>query len=187
MMLKIRKAVPGDIDAIMQIYRKAQDFMIKSGNPDQWGHFYPQEEMIQRDIEAEICHLVFDTEGIQGVFALFTGDEPTYRFIRDGSWLNGEPYITIHRIASAGKAHGIFNCAADYCKQISDNVRIDTHRNNLPMQRQIERNGFVKCGTIYVEDGSPRIAYHWRKGQDTSMIYIGGHLSVTDGYEAMDT
>ena len=28
-------------------------------------------------------------------------------------------------------------------------------------QRQIEKNGFIRCGTIYVEDGSPRIAYHW--------------------------
>ncbi len=163
-MLQIRKAVLEDIDTIMQIYRKAQDFMIESGNPDQWGHSYPQEKMIRKDIEAGICHLIIDDEGVQGVFVLCTGEESTYRVIENGSWLNDEPYITIHRIAGAGKAHGIFSCAADYCKQISDNVRIDTHRNNLIMQRQIERNGFVKCGTIYVEDGSPRIAYHWEKG-----------------------
>ena len=31
------------------------------------------------------------------------------------------------------------------------------------MQKQIEKNGFKKCGTIYVRDGSPRIAYQWVK------------------------
>ena len=163
-MLQIRKAVQEDIDTIMQIYRKAQDFMIESGNPDQWGHLYPQEKMIRKDIEAGICHLIIDAEGVQGVFALCKDDEPTYRVIEEGSWLNDKLYITIHRIASAGKAHGIFKYAADYCKNIYDNVRIDTHHKNLTMQRLIERNGFIKCGTIYLENGSPRIAYHWVKG-----------------------
>ena len=27
------------------------------------------------------------------------------------------------------------------------------------MQHVLEKNGFVPCGIIYVEDGSPRIAY----------------------------
>ena len=164
-MLQIRRAVPEDIDTIMRVYRRAQDFMIESGNPDQWRHSYPAKELVQKDIDMEICHVICDREGIQGVFALCSGIEPTYLFIENGSWLNDEPYITIHRIASAGKAHGIFSYAADYCKNISDNVRIDTHHNNLTMQRQIEKNGFVKCGTIYVEDGSPRIAYHWAKNR----------------------
>jgi hypothetical protein len=25
----------------------------------------------------------------------------------------------------------------------------------------MEKNGFTKCGIIYVKDGTPRIAYHW--------------------------
>lgn len=89
------------------------------------------------------------------------GDKPTYQYIENGAWLNDAPYVTIHRIAGDGRTHGILRCAADYCKSISANVRIDTHENNTTMQRQIEKNGFKRCGTIYVEDGSPRIAYHW--------------------------
>ena len=34
------------------------------------------------------------------------------------------------------------------------------------MQKQIEKSGFKKCGTIYVEDGSPRIAYHWEREEE---------------------
>lgn len=161
--MHIRKAVIDDLDVIMEIYRSAQDFMIESGNPNQWGRSYPDEDLIRSDIDNEVCHLVCDDESVHGVFALFEGAEATYQHIEDGQWLNDEPYVTVHRIASDGKAHGIFRCAVDYCKSISDNIRIDTHKNNLVMQKQIERNGFKKCGTVYVRDGSARIAYHWSR------------------------
>ena len=39
--MHIRKAEPDDLNEIMGIYKIAQDFMIESGNPNQWGHFYP--------------------------------------------------------------------------------------------------------------------------------------------------
>ncbi len=39
------------------------------------------------------------------------------------------------------------------------NFRIDTHNDNKIMQHVIEKNGFIRCGIIYVKDGSPRIAY----------------------------
>ena len=160
-MLRVRKAEVSDYEQIMKIYRFAQDFMIEAGNPNQWGHFYPAPELVKSDIEQGVCHVIADEETVHGVFALFGGQEPTYRCIENGSWLNDEPYVTIHRIAGDGQAHGIFRCAADYCKSISPNVRIDTHENNITMQRQIEKAGFKRCGTIYVENGSPRIAYHW--------------------------
>lgn len=160
--MHIRKARIDDLSTIMSIYRIAQDFMISSGNPNQWGRAYPSEELIKEDINNEVCHLIYDDEGDRGVFALFDNIEPTYQYIEDGQWLNDEPYITVHRIASDGKAHGIFKCVITYCKRISDNIRIDTHKSNLIMQKQIENNDFQKCGTIYVRE-SPRIAYHWSK------------------------
>ncbi|MCT7729375.1 MAG: N-acetyltransferase, partial [Lactobacillus iners] len=36
-MLKIRNAVKEDVPRIMEIYCYAQEFMIKCGNPTQWG------------------------------------------------------------------------------------------------------------------------------------------------------
>ena len=160
-MLRARKAEASDYGQIMKIYRFAQDYMIAVGNPNQWGHFYPAPELVRSDIEHGKCHVIADEETVHGIFALFTGEEPTYRHIENGSWLNDELYVTIHRIAGDGHAHGVFRCAADYCKSISSNVRIDTHENNTTMQRQIEKAGFKRCGIIYVEDGSPRIAYQW--------------------------
>ena len=157
----IRKALIDDIDKIMNIYSIAQDFMIKSGNPNQWDHNYPKRELIEHDIEDETSIVICDGDDIRGVFALFSGHEPTYEYIENGRWLNDEEYVTLHRIASDGKAKGIFKSAVDYCKTVSDNIRIDTHADNAVMKRLIEKNGFVKCGTIYVRDGSPRIAYQW--------------------------
>ena len=39
------------------------------------------------------------------------------------------------------------------------NIRIDTHEDNRIMQHLLDKYGFAKCGCIYVEDGTPRIAY----------------------------
>ncbi len=161
MMLGVRNGTDQDYDQIMTIYRYAQDYMILSGNPDQWGHFYPDPELVKSDIQKGLCKVIFDEECIHGVFAVLEGEDPSYQYIEDGKWLNAEPYVTIHRIAGDGRIHGLFRCAADYCKSIISNVRIDTHKNNSIMQKLIEKNGFRKCGTIYVADGSPRIAYHW--------------------------
>ena len=136
----------------------------EAGNPNQWGRSYPTEDLIRNDIGSGACHLICDGEAVHGVFALFSADEPTYQHIENGSWLNDEEYVTVHRIASDGKLHGLFDRAIDYCKGLSDNIRIDTHESNLIMQKLIERNGFEKCGRIYVADGSPRIAYQWSKG-----------------------
>ena len=160
-MLTIRDANDNEFEHVMKIYKYAQDFMIASGNPTQWGHFYPTEELVTQDINGRVCKVVCDRDTIHGVFALFEGAEPTYAHIEDGNWLNDAPYATIHRIASDGQAHGVFQCAVNYCKDYFSNIRIDTHADNKIMQRLIEKSGFTKCGTIIFEDGTPRIAYQW--------------------------
>lgn len=147
----------------MEIYRFARDFMIRTGNPRQWGNTYPDEALIRADIQGGLCKVLYDETGVHGVFALLEGEEPTYRRIEDGAWLNDEPYVTIHRIAGDGQTHGLLQCAADYSKRLSANVRIDTHADNRIMQKLIERSGFQKCGTVFVRDGSPRIAYQWKR------------------------
>ena len=137
--------------------------MISSGNPTQWGRTYPAKELIEQNIETGVCHMICDDNVPHGVFALFSGDEPTYSYIENGKWLNDDEYVTVHRIASDGAVKGIFKSAIDYCKGICDNIRIDPHKSNIIMQKLIEKNGFEKCGIVYVRDGSPRIAYQWTR------------------------
>ena len=54
-MMNVRIADLKDFEKIMKIYKYAQDYMIQSGNPTQWGHFYPDEELIRSDIHQNAC------------------------------------------------------------------------------------------------------------------------------------
>lgn len=162
-MLNIRTADRQDLMQIMSIYRYAQDYMINHGNPNQWGHFYPDEIQIGSDIAAGACKVLYDESGIHGVCALFTAKDPTYEHIEKGQWLNEEPYMTIHRLAGDGSVHGLFKLVVDYCKDQTSNIRVDTHADNITMQRLIEKNGFTRCGIIHVRNGSERIAYQWER------------------------
>ncbi len=162
-MLTVRRAVQAEFDVIMGIYKIAQDFMIRTGNPNQWKHSDPAPEQIEADIENGICHVICEGEEIHGVFALCEGTDPTYLYIEDGEWMNDAPYVAIHRIAGDQKIHGIFTSAMEYCKTYADNIRIDTHKENRVMQRVLAKHGFSRRGTIYLKNGEPRIAFQWCK------------------------
>ncbi len=160
----IRKAEPSDLSRIMEIYHFAQDFMIEHGNPLQWAHVYPQQSLIEQDIEQGISYVLCLDGRIVAVFAILSGEDPTYDVIEGGQWPNDEPYITIHRSASDGSFHGVFHLISDFCKGLCDNVRVDTHEDNRIMRRAIEKEGYVYCGVIFQPDETPRLAYQWSKG-----------------------
>ena len=44
-------------------------------------------------------------------------------------------------------------------KNNAASIRVDTHRDNLPMQRMLQKNGFIYCGIIYLADGKERFAF----------------------------
>lgn len=154
--MEIRHAVPADMEAILDIYSQARQFMAENGNPTQWNDGYPQQEMLESDIRKEQLYAVLRDGKICGAFVFFVGDDPTYDYI-EGSWRADIPYGVIHRIAGVGG--GVFRAALEFCKAKADHLRIDTHRDNKPMQHLVEKAGFSPRGTIYVSDGSPRIAY----------------------------
>lgn len=155
----IRSAEKNDLNAIMQIYSAAREFMAKNGNPNQWGKVFPTRELIADDIEKGRLFVIEENGSIHGVFAFMIGNDPTYAVIENGSWLTDTEYGAIHRVASDGKMHGVLSAAVGFCLTKISHLRIDTHKDNRVMQRQILKNGFAERGTIYTEDGSPRIAY----------------------------
>ena len=102
---------------------------------------------------------VYEVEGRpQAVFAMIPGEDPTYQVIQ-GAWLNDRPYCAVHRVASRGEVRGLATRVLEWCLDQCGNVRIDTHDDNLPMQRVLEKNGFIKCGRIWAADGTPRVAF----------------------------
>lgn len=157
----IRPAKYEDLDTIMDIYAIARKYMADNGNATQWTDAYPDRELIVGDIQSEQSFVYVENNIIHGVFALIIGPDLSYSYIENGSWKNDSPYGTIHRVASDGAVRGIFGRCLDFCKEKISNLRIDTHNDNHTMQHLIEKNGFEKCGVIYVEDGTPRIAYQY--------------------------
>lgn len=157
----IRLAVPADLPRIHEIYARARSYMEHSGNPTQWGNFYPPADLIADDIEKKQLFVYTENREIHGVFAFIIGEDETYLEIEDGAWLHDAPYGAIHRVASSGQVRGMFSQCIAFCKQQIPDLRIDTHHDNVKMQRLVESEGFVRCGIIYVLERSPRIAYHY--------------------------
>lgn len=159
--MKIRKAEKKDLADILRIYDHARKFMAQNGNPDQWADKYPSGERIVRDIEEQISYVCTEDRQIRGVFVFFEGEDPTYQVIENGSWRREQSYGVIHRVASDGTVRGVAEACFTYCKNQTGYLRIDTHKDNIPMQKVLEKNGFCQCGIIHTEDGSKRIAYDW--------------------------
>jgi len=153
----IRLAVQTDLDQIEQIYVYARRFMAENGNPTQWKDGYPQRQLLEEDIREGKLYVAQQDDGLYGVFVFVVGEDPTYGYIENGAWISDAPYGTIHRIASRGS--GLFAETLEFCRGLCRHIRIDTHENNKPMQHLIEKYGFIRCGIIYTDDGSPRIAY----------------------------
>ena len=154
----IRKAGYTDIRRALDIYDSARWFMRSRGNAVQWVNGYPSEELLRADVAAGQLYVMEDTGGVYAVFAFLLGDDPTYAYI-EGAWRDDSAYGTLHRLGSDGTHHGVFAESAAWAAGRCSHLRADTHADNLTMQRCLEREGFVRCGTIYVEDGTPRVAF----------------------------
>lgn len=188
--MRFRKATIQDIESILAIYDNARRFMCENGNPNQWTNGYPSRDVVLGDMSNGNLYVIEDDAGddpaatvggddnvdednkvcgndkvgitnVVGVFAFIIGEEPTYKVIENGAWNHDLPYGTIHRIASSGTARNITTICFDHCLSQIDYLRIDTHKDNLPMQNAIKRFGFKECGIIYVRNGE-RIAFDYK-------------------------
>ena len=159
MELSVCKASIADLNRITEIYACARAFMAANGNPTQWKKGHPSRDMIEKDISLGRSFVCLKDEKIECVFMYEEGEDPTYSYIEDGEWPNDFAYGVLHRIASAGNVKGIASFCLSWCYEKCKNLRADTHRDNKVMQRVLQKNGFKRCGIIYIADGSPRIAY----------------------------
>ena len=157
----IRKATASDVAVADEIYSSAKRFMKESGNPNQWSGDHPNGEDVRLGIEKGVSYVCEDEGEIIATFYFETNaDDPTYRKIYDGNWKNDAPYAVIHRIAVKYNGRGIGDFCINECFKLFPNLRIDTHRDNIPMQRCLNKLGFEYCGIIYLTNGKERLAYH---------------------------
>lgn len=163
MKYQIRKAQESDLISVREIYTQAQRFMAQHNNPNQWGITYPSETLLHQDILQERLYVIWNETGIHGVFYFCMGPDPTYSVIQAGQWSSDKTYGVIHRIAGDGSGR-ILRTALEFARRKCTYLRMDTHADNYVMQKALVKQGFCRCGIIYIEDGSPRIAYDSMQG-----------------------
>lgn len=156
-----------EVDAITHIVADARSRIGRLGI-DQWQYGYPSRDVIIEDIRAGRSYVALDDDGsLCAVFTVISDGEPVYDKIFGGAWrTEGKNYLAVHRIAVSGDKlrRGVASQAMGFVEQMAkeagrDSVRIDTHRGNAPMRAMLERNGYVMCGSVYLENGEHRVAY----------------------------
>ena len=158
--MTIRKSAYSDIPVLMEIYRQARQIQLDSGNLHQWKEGYPSEDIVRGDIDRGVSYAIEDSGRIVGAFAFIPGEDPTYKTIECGEWIDDKsPYATIHRLGSLKNSHGVAQACFDWCGEQIHNLRIDTHEDNAIMRHCIEKAGFRYCGIIHLMNGDPRMAF----------------------------
>lgn len=160
-----RKATPRDLEHIMHIITEAQQ-LLAANKIDQWQNGYPNKQVILDDIkQAESFVFVKDNE-IIATTALSFRPEPTYNQIVQGSWLTETPYAVIHRIAIKAPYRGqlyaqqLFQqCETLVAQQGVQSIKIDTHPDNIAMQKLLHKCHFQYCGIIYLANNEQRLAF----------------------------
>lgn len=156
----IRRANNRDLPALEELYAQARAFMAASGNPDQWGEEYPTTEQLERDINLGHSFVCMENGRVAAAFAFHTQGEPTYAHIEGEGWPDNGDYGVVHRLATGSSRTGAAAHCLSWCRAHCRQLRIDTHEKNIPMQQLLAKMGFTPCGTIHLEDGSPRLAYY---------------------------
>ncbi|MBI6038604.1 GNAT family N-acetyltransferase [Clostridium perfringens] len=163
--MEFRQAKISDLDQIVEIIELSKKYL-KETKVDQWQDGYPAKEDLRRDIENRNSYVLTNKDEIVATTVISLDGESTYNSIFNGEWITNEDYIVMHRVAvhDKYKGKGIFKELIKEAEILALNkgissIKIDTHRDNISMQRAVVKNDFKKCGIIYLEDGSERIAF----------------------------
>jgi len=161
----LRKTTIDDISAVMEIIEQGKAYL-KSNGIDQWQNGYPNESVIKEDIINEYGYVLEYEDKIVGTVALSFDGEPWYDDITDGEWLTLGEFLVIHRLAVSSDVRGtdiaseIIRQAEKLCAQRGvSSIKIDTHEDNIIMQKFVKKNGFKYCGMVILGSEGERLAF----------------------------
>lgn len=155
-MKKIRLANENDINQIMDVILDAKKYL-KSQNSLQWNlsDGYPSIDTIKNDINKKQSYVYLIDNKIIATMAIVKEKDINYEQIYNGKWLSDGTYYSVHRIAVNNNFHHknigveLLNYAIAIGKKEGINsIRIDTHKENIPMINTLSKTGFKYCGII---------------------------------------
>ena len=163
--MEFRKTIKTDIDSVMNIIRQAQEYF-KIQGINQWQDNYPNPDVINSDIAKGESYVLLKDDNIVATAAISFDGEKTYESIYEGKWITNNKFAVIHRIAVDNnyKGLGLSSKIIKYVEELCLNkdvysIKIDTHEENISMQKLLEKNDFKYCGIIYLADKSKRVGF----------------------------
>ena len=167
-MLQYRNARLTDLPVMMKMVEEAKEGFRKR-NINQWQKGEPSTQGLTEAIKKNVVHVLEENGEVLGMITVVSGPVADYAVI-DGAWLNDAPYAAFHRVcvSEAHKGRGLAANLFSYSEALAkekgiNNIRIDTHPDNLSMQKALAKNGYTFCGKITLctgsEAGDPRFAY----------------------------
>ena len=154
----LRKATFEDVDQIWTILQQAIARR-KKDRSDQWQDGYPNQEVIQQDIEKGVGYVLTDDELIVGYTAILINDEPAYNDLK-GNWLTNSDFVVVHRLAISddyigkGLAQKMMLYIEDFALQQNIfSIKVDTNFDNIPMLKIFEKLGYTYCGEVILRGG----------------------------------
>lgn len=167
MLLEFRRALPTDVAAIAAIIEQGRRSLQQRG-VDQWqNNQQPGVATLAEDVEEGQGYVVTADGTVVATVALLPGGEPAYHQLLQGAWHTSGPYLAIHRIAvaTAHRGGGVAGFLMQNIQRLAQQlglpaIRVDTHRDNLAMQRFLAKHGFAYCGEVhYAAEGLLRLGF----------------------------
>lgn len=168
--MRIRQAEEKDLTEILEIVQDAVN-LLKQNKVNQWQKGYPNKEVFINDINHKTLFVLDEERQVIGFCNLSKDSDPSYEKIYLGKWLTKiNSYVTIHRLAvrkeyyHKGAAKMLLEFSEKYAKENNlISIRVDTHQDNIPMRKLLEKMGYLQCGIIhligYSDEDNERIAY----------------------------
>lgn len=153
-----RKATSADRPHIWNILQQAILRRKKDGSR-QWQEGYPNEDVVQQDIDKGIGYVLTVDDRIACYAAILINDEPAYHEL-NGTWITNEDFVVVHRLAVSdefvgqGLAQKMLRCTEEYA--LTNNifsVKVDTNFDNIPMLKIFEKLGYQYCGEVTFRGG----------------------------------
>ncbi len=156
--MEFRLAEPRDLDSMEEIVARAKEYF-KEKEIDQWQKGYPNRASLTEDIERGQAYVLTRQGQVLAMLAAIYQEDKNYEKI-EGSWLSQDSnYVVIHRLAvdPDQKGQGLAGLMLKEVEELAkglgaQSIRVDTHRDNRPMIRLLEKAGLIHCGKIYLLD-----------------------------------
>ena len=161
--MEVRKANTNDYTAVCRLLQMGRE-NIKALGIDQWQNGDPSEQDLKNDLNNGTLYVADDGGKVLGM--CFIGFyESDYEYIYWGNWEKGD-YAVMHRVAvdTDARGKGVFAALIKKATELAivggkNQLRIDTHRGNITMQKALKKGGFCRAGVIYLKNGDERVAF----------------------------